>query len=324
MSITGQPEGQHELPKNPFFTVDDDDDSPSRRAGTATKRGENGGARHTRPACDRCRARKYRCDGAKPACSHCESLALACLWSQQGAKRRAQYASLACNYCRTRNFRCDGAPTCATCASHGVSCQYMTRSNIPDFDVGPVNRGERAVEKRDPAKSTWFKSDTFTPFIPTPENEPSRILHQFDPVLEEASFFKDPVSTSFRDEPPLWAPARPCTAYHVAQCRESALAHTSVRIARNVVPVSTCHGLVAAHERYTRPQVPRDLFHRQRSHLPFPRRGADCSSYYHRLHRPQHEVCDPQSVRVHRTHPTLRALLRYALPFLDLKGTVDK
>ncbi|KZV96067.1 hypothetical protein EXIGLDRAFT_441607 [Exidia glandulosa HHB12029] len=43
-----------------------EDDSPS----------GNGGGRHTRHAsraCEGCRGRKYRCDGAKPACSNCES-----------------------------------------------------------------------------------------------------------------------------------------------------------------------------------------------------------------------------------------------------------
>ncbi|KZV96075.1 kinase-like protein [Exidia glandulosa HHB12029] len=72
MSITGQ--GPHELPKNP--SIDGGRHTP-----------------HASRACDGCRARKFRCDGAKPTCNNCDFRNEACLWSQWVDKRHGRLSA---------------------------------------------------------------------------------------------------------------------------------------------------------------------------------------------------------------------------------------
>jgi hypothetical protein len=80
--------------------------------------------------CAECRARKVRCEGNRPVCSHCERLNLDCSFQRTGhsepeaiwERRRIR---LACTSCHALKARCSGQlPKCQRCRAKGIDCVY--------------------------------------------------------------------------------------------------------------------------------------------------------------------------------------------------------
>lgn len=81
--------------------------------------------------CAECRARKVRCEGNRPVCSHCDRLSLDCSFQRadrpeseavQWERRRVR---LACASCHALKARCTGQlPKCQRCLAKGIDCVY--------------------------------------------------------------------------------------------------------------------------------------------------------------------------------------------------------
>lgn len=86
--------------------------------------------------CTTCRARKVRCNGARPLCSNCQRLGFPCsydddvadpaaaavAWSIALPRRRVKQACLSCH---SRKARCSGhMPACDRCRAQGIECVY--------------------------------------------------------------------------------------------------------------------------------------------------------------------------------------------------------
>lgn len=80
--------------------------------------------------CATCRARKVRCNGARPHCGNCLRLALPCTyddadpdhWNVSLPRRRVKQA---CLNCHSRKARCSGhLPTCERCRQQKLDCVY--------------------------------------------------------------------------------------------------------------------------------------------------------------------------------------------------------
>ena len=80
--------------------------------------------------CAECRARKVRCEGNRPVCSHCQRLDLDCSFQRSGRtepeaiweRRRIR---LACASCHSLKARCSGQlPKCQRCRNKGIDCVY--------------------------------------------------------------------------------------------------------------------------------------------------------------------------------------------------------
>ncbi|KAH8891236.1 hypothetical protein GQ53DRAFT_866032 [Thozetella sp. PMI_491] len=83
--------------------------------------------------CKTCRTRKVRCDGARPTCSNCSRLNLACYFglsrpfhSQDSSPQRIRIRGpRACDSCRIDKVRCSGeAGTCQRCSAKARPCVY--------------------------------------------------------------------------------------------------------------------------------------------------------------------------------------------------------
>lgn len=82
--------------------------------------------------CTTCRARKVRCNGARPHCSNCQRLSLPCYYDPSGSdhwnvnlpRRRVRQA---CLNCHSRKAKCSGhVPSCERCRKQGLDCVYKT------------------------------------------------------------------------------------------------------------------------------------------------------------------------------------------------------
>jgi hypothetical protein len=80
--------------------------------------------------CAECRARKVRCEGNRPVCSHCERLSLDCSFqrsdrSESEAVWERRRVRLACASCHALKARCSGQlPKCQRCQTKGIDCVY--------------------------------------------------------------------------------------------------------------------------------------------------------------------------------------------------------
>ncbi|KAM4066515.1 fungal zn(2)-Cys(6) binuclear cluster domain-containing protein [Hirsutella rhossiliensis] len=85
------------------------------------------GPRKSSSTCATCRARKVRCNGARPRCSNCQRLAFPCSYvdaecSSALPRRRVKQACLSCH---GRKARCSGhLPACDRCRAQGLDCVY--------------------------------------------------------------------------------------------------------------------------------------------------------------------------------------------------------
>jgi Fungal Zn(2)-Cys(6) binuclear cluster domain len=80
--------------------------------------------------CAECRARKVRCEGNRPVCTHCQRLLLGCSFQRSGTSEpesnfERRRVRLACTNCHALKARCSGSlPKCQRCRTKDIDCIY--------------------------------------------------------------------------------------------------------------------------------------------------------------------------------------------------------
>ena len=110
--------------------------------------------------CAECRARKVRCEGNRPTCTHCERLNLDCSFQRSGRSEEANWerrrVRLACASCHALKARCSGQlPKCQRCRAKGIDCVYAP--------------SKRATHNH----GSYYLSDHGSASAATPETSPS-------------------------------------------------------------------------------------------------------------------------------------------------------
>ncbi|PWY82114.1 hypothetical protein BO70DRAFT_371099 [Aspergillus heteromorphus CBS 117.55] len=88
--------------------------------------------KRVKTGCLTCRARKVKCDEARPACNHCRNLTVECRWADGSPGQWFVTPSTiitskspACLTCRYARSKCSKArPSCARCLLYRHECQY--------------------------------------------------------------------------------------------------------------------------------------------------------------------------------------------------------
>ena len=115
---------EHQRPQSQPQVADTSTFSPDRRP------------KKSSTTCTTCRARKVRCNGARPLCSNCHRLGFPCSYddSDTGAwpaalpRRRVKQA---CASCHSRKARCSGhVPACDRCRAQGTECVYRPNKRV--------------------------------------------------------------------------------------------------------------------------------------------------------------------------------------------------
>ncbi|KAF2666346.1 hypothetical protein BT63DRAFT_428114 [Microthyrium microscopicum] len=131
--------------------------------------------------CARCRAKKKKCDRARPQCGPCVSRGFACnydgvdLEDEKIAAHKEPDAK-ACLRCKSKKLRCDGAkPACRACNLEGRNCFYDDEN--ARLGSGDVNSHQRAFSSFAQSSKKRRIEDTLAPVCDEPSSKRSKTLN---------------------------------------------------------------------------------------------------------------------------------------------------